>query len=156
MDTSRCGQVMTPLQTPDWAPYFAQLQAAIAAQEQAGSDQLEAWQAEFDTWFERIKGQLSEDAAGNLQIQVDNVAAAAQAAQQDQHCGEQDDAYRGENQHDCEHGVVHQKPPRKPATIRACAARYVSMTEKRCSPAVVQKVVCVRSASDARNSSDPA
>ena len=80
LDTSRCGQVMTPLQTPDWAPYFAQLQAAIAAQEQAGSDQLEAWQAEFDTWFERIKGQLSEDAAGNLQIQVDNVAAAAQAA----------------------------------------------------------------------------
>lgn len=80
MDTSRCGQVMTPLQTPDWAPYFAQLQAAIAAQEQAGSDQLEAWQAEFDTWFERIKGQLSEDAAGNLQIQVDDVAAAAQAA----------------------------------------------------------------------------
>jgi len=80
MDTSRCGQVMTPLQTPDWAPYFAQLQAAIAAQEQAGSDQLEAWQAEFDTWFERIKGQLSEDAAGHLQVQVDDVAAAAQAA----------------------------------------------------------------------------
>ena len=28
-------------------------------------------QADFDTWFESIKGQLSEDAAGNLQNQID-------------------------------------------------------------------------------------
>ena len=80
MDTSRCGQVMTPLQTPDWAPYFAQLQAVIAAQAEAGSSQMEAWQAAFEGWFEHVKGQLSEDPAGHLQVQVDAAAAAAQAA----------------------------------------------------------------------------
>lgn len=71
LDTSRCGQVMTPLQTPDWAPYFAQLQAVIAAQADAGSSQMEAWQTAFEGWFEHVKGQLSEDAAGHLQVQVD-------------------------------------------------------------------------------------
>lgn len=29
------------------------------------------WQSNFDTWFENIKGQLGEDAAGNLQNQID-------------------------------------------------------------------------------------
>lgn len=80
LDTSRCGQVMTPLQTPDWAPYFAQLQAVIAAQADAGSSQMEAWQTAFEGWFEHVKGQLSEDPAGHLQVQVDAAAAAAQAA----------------------------------------------------------------------------
>lgn len=28
---------------------------------------------EFDAWFQRIKGQLSEDAAGHLQVQIDNL-----------------------------------------------------------------------------------
>lgn len=80
LDTSRCGQVMTPLQTPDWAPYFAQLQAVIAAQAEAGNSQMEEWQTEFEGWFEHVKGQLSEDPAGHLQVQVDAAAAAAQAA----------------------------------------------------------------------------
>ena len=80
LDTSRCGQVMTPLQTPDWAPYFAQLQAVIAAQAAAGSSQMEEWQTAFEGWFDHVKGQLSEDAAGHLQVQVDAAAAAAQAA----------------------------------------------------------------------------
>jgi hypothetical protein len=30
-------------------------------------------EAQFDEWFERMKGQLSEDAAGNLQLQIDNI-----------------------------------------------------------------------------------
>lgn len=29
------------------------------------------WQSDFDTWFENIKDQLGEDAAGNLQNQID-------------------------------------------------------------------------------------
>lgn len=29
------------------------------------------WQSDFDTWFENIKNQLGEDAAGNLQNQID-------------------------------------------------------------------------------------
>lgn len=32
-------------------------------------------QADFDTWFENIKGQLGEDAAGNLQNQIDECEA---------------------------------------------------------------------------------
>jgi hypothetical protein len=31
------------------------------------------WNGEFDEWFERMKDQLSEDAAGNLQNQIDNI-----------------------------------------------------------------------------------
>lgn len=80
LDTSRCGMVMTPLETPDWEAYFAQLQAVIAAQAQAGTEQMNAWQVAFNAWFEAMKDQLSEDAAGNLQLQVDDVAAAAKAA----------------------------------------------------------------------------
>lgn len=32
---------------------------------------IDQWQSNFDTWFENIKGQLGEDAAGNLQNQID-------------------------------------------------------------------------------------
>lgn len=85
LDTGRCGMVMVPLDTPDWEPYFAQLQAVIAAQAEAGTEQMADWQAAFNTWFEHIKGQLSEDAAGNLQLQVDAAMAAAQAATSQEH-----------------------------------------------------------------------
>jgi hypothetical protein len=32
---------------------------------------IDLWQNEFTTWFENIKGQLSEDAAGKIQIEID-------------------------------------------------------------------------------------
>lgn len=32
---------------------------------------IDQWQSDFDTWFENIKGQFGEDAAGNLQNQID-------------------------------------------------------------------------------------
>lgn len=35
---------------------------------------LEQYDAEFETWFEEIKGQLSEDAAGHLQVQITGLA----------------------------------------------------------------------------------
>lgn len=35
---------------------------------------LAQWNDEFTTWFERMKGQLSEDAAGNLQLQIDDMS----------------------------------------------------------------------------------
>ena len=31
------------------------------------------WDAQFMTWFDKMKGQLNEDAAGNLQIQIDDL-----------------------------------------------------------------------------------
>jgi hypothetical protein len=32
---------------------------------------IDLWQNEFTTWFENIKGQLSEDAAGKIQVEID-------------------------------------------------------------------------------------
>ena len=31
------------------------------------------WDAQFMTWFDKMKGQLNEDAAGNLQVQIDDL-----------------------------------------------------------------------------------
>lgn len=31
------------------------------------------WQAEFNEWFDHMKGQLSEDAAGHLQLEIDDI-----------------------------------------------------------------------------------
>jgi hypothetical protein len=41
------------------------------------SDLINGNTSEFETWFENMKDQLSEDAAGNLQLQVDNLNNAA-------------------------------------------------------------------------------
>lgn len=41
------------------------------------SDLINGNTSEFETWFEHMKDQLSEDAAGNLQLQVDNLNNAA-------------------------------------------------------------------------------
>lgn len=76
LDPARCGMVGAPVQPPfDTAAFFAQLQAVIAAQAAAGDAQMAEWQAVFDAWFVHIKGQLSADAAGHLQNQVDALAA---------------------------------------------------------------------------------
>lgn len=40
LDTARCGQVMVPLAPADFEPYFAQLQAAIAAHDTAAMEQI--------------------------------------------------------------------------------------------------------------------
>lgn len=64
-DSRKCGlitQMIDHLDTADWA------------------DQLEAWlvdeQAAFIAWFESMRGQLSEDAAGLLKNQIDAIAIA--------------------------------------------------------------------------------
>lgn len=49
-----CGIVTSPIEHLDTSEVNAQLTAA------------------FNEWFEEIKGQLSEDAAGNLQLQIDS------------------------------------------------------------------------------------
>jgi hypothetical protein len=48
---------------------------AIGAVQNVSTDDLLAqWNAEFDVWFEAMKGQLTGDAAANLQLQVTNIA----------------------------------------------------------------------------------
>ena len=52
-DSSVCGLVCSAAQTPDFSDLYAQF-----------TDM-------FEVWFDRMKGQLSTDAAGNLQNQID-------------------------------------------------------------------------------------
>lgn len=54
-DSSVCGWVSGVVDQIDATNLFAQFQNA------------------FDLWFEHMKGQLSTDAAGNLQLQIDNI-----------------------------------------------------------------------------------
>jgi hypothetical protein len=47
---------------------------AIGAVQNVSTDDLLAqWNAEFDVWFNAMKGQLTTDAAANLQLQVNNI-----------------------------------------------------------------------------------
>ncbi len=64
-ETSRCG-IISSISEFDSDKIYKQIQADLAgfkAEEQAG----------FVAWFEEMRGQLSEDAAGNLQVQIDNL-----------------------------------------------------------------------------------
>lgn len=64
-DSTRCG-VISSVSQFDTTTIYEQVQADLAgfkAEEQAA----------FLAWYENIKGQLSEDAAGNLQVQIDAI-----------------------------------------------------------------------------------
>ena len=54
-DSSVCGIVCAAVQTPDFSDLYAQFTEA------------------FGVWFDRMKGQLSTDAAGNLQNEIDEL-----------------------------------------------------------------------------------
>ncbi|MBC8531759.1 hypothetical protein [Gehongia tenuis] len=62
-DSSVCGWVTGLVQQMDTSTLYNQL-VAWAEEYKAGMEQ------EFGAWFESMKGQLSEDAAGNLQNQI--------------------------------------------------------------------------------------
>lgn len=64
--TSDCGDVISPIETPDTEQLFIQIQAIF---DKFITDNTN----EFDTWFEHVKGQLSTDQAGNLQNQIDDI-----------------------------------------------------------------------------------
>lgn len=55
-DSSVCGLVCSAAQTPDFSDLYSQFTDA------------------FGVWFDRMKGQLSTDAAGNLQNEIDDLA----------------------------------------------------------------------------------
>lgn len=61
----------------DNCPYVTSILEAVSIEELYAQweAQFKGWEegqkTQFEEWFERIKGQLSEDAAGNLQMQVD-------------------------------------------------------------------------------------
>lgn len=65
-DTSVCGYVMCTIDTPDFSELYAQFEAQ--AEEYFGEQA-----AEFLAWFEHMKDQLDEDAAGHLQLEIDDI-----------------------------------------------------------------------------------
>ena len=64
MNQDVCGWVTGVVEQLDTTTLFNQFEAYF-------QEFKENNQADFDTWFENIKGQLGEDAAGNLQNQID-------------------------------------------------------------------------------------
>ena len=95
LDKSVCGQVEALIKQPDVSQYGSQLNNFIAEYISTSNKTYETFEGllmelkdsydelckvfqkesedEFKAWFDSIKGQLSEDAAGNLQLQVDEL-----------------------------------------------------------------------------------
>lgn len=65
MDNARCGYISS-ISEFDTTTLYAQIQADL-------DNFQEVEQADFLAWYESMRDQLSEDAAGNLQLQIDNV-----------------------------------------------------------------------------------
>ena len=65
-DTDVCGYVVAAVDTPDFSELYAQF--AAQAEEFMGEQA-----AEFLAWFDEMKDQLSEDAAGHLQNEIDDL-----------------------------------------------------------------------------------
>lgn len=72
-DSELCGIVACAVEKYDFGQWSAQFRAEIA---QFKGENLEA----FTTWFNNIKGQLSTDAAGHLQNEIDELAKSLNAS----------------------------------------------------------------------------
>lgn len=66
LDTALCGVVSCTIKEADTTTLYAQIQADLQYFK-------ENEQADFILWFDTIKGKLSEDVAGNLQLQIDDL-----------------------------------------------------------------------------------
>ena len=69
-NTDVCGYVTNVLGQVDTSVINAQFQAFFEQTQEDTADWKDAQQAAFTSWFNTIKGQLGEDAAGNLQNQI--------------------------------------------------------------------------------------
>ena len=69
-NTDVCGYVTNVLGQVDTSVINAQFQAFFEQTQEDTADWEDAQQAAFTSWFNTIKGQLGEDAAGNLQNQI--------------------------------------------------------------------------------------
>lgn len=88
LNTSICGIVASAVDHLDTTDYYRQIQAALTAFKEESEKDFSDWQTDqetdmenykadlqeaFETWFVDIQGQLSDDAAGNLQEQIDAI-----------------------------------------------------------------------------------
>lgn len=66
MDSDLCGWVVSNVEEVDFEQIVQSWETFIAEFKERNQD-------EFDAWFEEMKDQLSEDAAGHLQLEIDDV-----------------------------------------------------------------------------------
>jgi len=85
LDTALCGVVAGAIKTIDTAAFNAQLQAWFADYMELTAQDYQAFldamalyetsmQESFETWFNAVRGQLTEDAAGNIYTMVQDMA----------------------------------------------------------------------------------
>ena len=72
--TSDCGDVISTVQTPDTEGLFTQIQAIF-------TNTIADMNSTFEEWFNKIKNQLDEDAAGALQNEIDSIVADVEVIQ---------------------------------------------------------------------------
>ena len=65
LDTNRCG-IISSITQFDTTKLYKQIEADLIEFQESN-------ETEFEVWFEHMKEQLGEDAAGNLQLQIDDV-----------------------------------------------------------------------------------
>lgn len=58
-------------QKDEYNAWFELMKADLTAEQKLLDDWVASEQADFLSWYNKMKGQLSEDAAGNLQLQID-------------------------------------------------------------------------------------
>jgi hypothetical protein len=76
-DDEDCGNVICAVQNPDFTNILKQYEALWNSLIQKEDEDFDKWfeekTADFDKWFQEMKDQLSEDAAGHLQLEIDNL-----------------------------------------------------------------------------------
>lgn len=76
-NSSDCGNVICAVQNPNFTDILAQYTALWDKMIKNQTTDFENWfenqSQNFDKWFQEMKNQLSTDAAGNLQLQLDDV-----------------------------------------------------------------------------------
>lgn len=81
LDASLCGVVTGVVQQVDTTTLFRQYQTWFEEKKQESTDNYQTWfdgftipsEEEFTSWFGQMKEQLTEDAAGNLQTQINQI-----------------------------------------------------------------------------------
>ncbi len=71
LDKNLCGIVHGVVEQIDTTTLLKQMEDWFERFKQSAQGDLDNLEAEFDQWFETIKGKLSEDIAGSLQTQID-------------------------------------------------------------------------------------
>lgn len=76
-DTDVCGYVYCPVDTFDFEQFTTQMDAYLAEFKATRAAAFVSWElaqeAAFDAWFQEMRDQLSEDAAGHLQNEIDDL-----------------------------------------------------------------------------------